>query len=31
MYSHASISTDSVSAVYNSPKKKWKVKEINGS
>jgi hypothetical protein len=30
-YSRASVSTDSVSAVYRGPEKKWKIKEINGS
>jgi hypothetical protein len=30
-YSRATAFTDSVSAVYRSPKKKIKIKEINGS
>jgi hypothetical protein len=31
MYSHAPVSTDSVSAVYLGLKKKLKIEEINGS
>jgi hypothetical protein len=30
-YSRAPVFTDSVSAVYRGPKKKLKIKEINGS
>jgi hypothetical protein len=30
-YSRATVSTDSVSAVYSGAKKNWKIKEINGS
>jgi hypothetical protein len=29
-YSHAPVSTDSLSAVYRGPKKDWKIMEING-
>jgi hypothetical protein len=30
-YNRASVSTDSVSAIYRGQKKKLKIKEINGS